>query len=103
MSRRILFVPAITVLALLAACEKPTGEAATAAATPLEPTVPAVSAVAAPATNVAAAIGKNAATVCKNYRKKEGLLKAEAAKNRNDADMQAQVKAINAIIADACS
>jgi hypothetical protein len=101
MIRRILFVPAITALALLAACEKE--QAATPAATPLEPVAPAMAAVAAPTTNVAAAIGKNAATVCKNYKKKQGLLIAEAAKNANDADLKAQVKAIAAIIADACN
>jgi hypothetical protein len=102
MSRRILFVPAFAALALLAACEKPAEQAAPVA-TPLEPAAPVMSAVAAPATNVAAAIGKNAATVCKNYRKKEGLLKAELAKNPADATLQGQSKALAAIIADACS
>jgi hypothetical protein len=102
MSRRFLFVPALAALALLAACEKDT-PAATPVATPLEPAAPVANAIAAPTTNVAAAIGKNAATVCKNYKKKQGLLVAEAAKNKNDADVQAQVKAITAIIADACN
>ena len=102
MIRRILFVPMIAAVALLAACEKDT-PATTPAAMPLEPVAPVANAVAAPTTNVAAAIGKNAATVCKNYKKKQGLLVAEAAKNKNDADMQTQMKAINAIIADACN
>jgi curli biogenesis system outer membrane secretion channel CsgG len=101
MMRRILFVPAIAALALLAACEKE--QATTPAATPLEPAAPVMAAAAAPTTNVAAAIGKNAATVCKSYRKKEGLQTPEAAKNADDADLTAQVKAIAAIIADACN
>jgi hypothetical protein len=100
MFRRPAAATAVLLSLALLACDDKKPVAPTA---PIAPAAPALSAAAAPSTNVAAAIGKNAATVCKAYRKKEGLLKADLAKSPNDASMKAQVKAIAAIIADACN
>ena len=53
--------------------------------------------------NLAAQINDQIASVCKSYRKASKLAKDELAKDSTNVDLQADVKAYDALIDDACN
>lgn len=53
--------------------------------------------------NLAQAINSQIASVCKAYRKAATQAKADLAKSPNDAQLQADVEAYDAVIDDACN
>jgi hypothetical protein len=69
-------------------------EAAPAAASALTPTA---------APNLAQQINSQIASVCKAYKKAATQAKADLAKTPNDAQLQADVAAYDAVIDDACT
>lgn len=96
---RVIASGALAALGLLA-CEdskEPVAVAPTAAA----PTQSALTPDGGP--NMAVAIGNQIASICKAYRKKSVQAKADLKKNPTDAQLQADVKALDEMIADACN
>jgi len=53
--------------------------------------------------NMAVAIGKQIATVCKAYRKASAQTKKELIKDPTNAQLQADAKALDEMIDDACN
>lgn len=53
--------------------------------------------------NMAVAIGNQIASICKTYRKASIQAKKDLQKNPNDAQAQADVKALDEMIDDACN
>ena len=97
------FYAAAGVLALtsLAACEdSPRPEAAVA---PTEQASEASLLTPSSGPNLAVQINDQIASVCKSYRKASKLAKAELAKDSTNVDLQAEVKAYDALIDDACN
>jgi hypothetical protein len=71
----------------------------------IAPTAPAAASALTPdaAPNLAVAIGNQVASICKAYRKAGVQAKADLAKNPTDAELQAQAKALDEMIDDACN
>jgi hypothetical protein len=88
-------------LVFLAACNDAEPRTQALAPTAVEPSSSAMAPQAAP--NLAVAIGKQVASICKAYRKAGVQAKADLAKNPGDAELQAQVKALDEMIDDACN
>jgi len=53
--------------------------------------------------NMAVAIGKQIASICKTYRKASVQAKADLKKNPTDAQLQEDVKTLDEMIDDACN
>jgi hypothetical protein len=93
---------AVLALTLLTACDDKKDA-------PVAPTAPAPAAAAmnsAPSTNVAAAIGNQAASICRGYKKKQAGLQTAISKSPANAPglaaLKAKDQALTAIIKDAC-
>jgi len=53
--------------------------------------------------NMAVAIGKQIASICKTYRKAEAQAKKDLLKNPTDKQLQTDVKTLDEMIDDACN
>jgi len=91
----------VLALALVVACndETPRPEAAVAPAASNETS--ALTPDAGP--NMAVAIGNQIASICKTYRKASLQAKKQLMKNPTDTQLQADVKALDEMIDDACN
>jgi hypothetical protein len=76
-------------------------EVAPTAPAPTEAAASALTPAASP--NLAVAIGKQVASICKAYRKAGVQAKADLAKNPGDTELQERVKALDEMIDDACN
>jgi hypothetical protein len=91
----------VLALTLVASCndetprpEKAVAPIATSETSPLTPNA---------GPNMAVAIGNQIASICKTYRKASIQAKKDLQKNPNDAQLQADVKALDEMIDDACN
>jgi hypothetical protein len=91
----------VLALTLVAACEdSPRPEAAVA---PTEQASGASLLTPGTGPNLAVQINDQIASVCKSYRKASNLAKADLARDSTNVDLQADVKAYDALIDDACN
>jgi hypothetical protein len=91
----------VLALSILAACEdSPRPEAAVA---PTEQASEATLMTPGSGANLASRLNQQIASGCKSYRKASVQAKADLAKDSTDVELQADVKAYDALIDDACN
>jgi hypothetical protein len=88
-------------IALIAACQDDKRPDVAVAPTAPAPSASALTPDAAP--NLAVAIGNQIASICRAYRKAGVQAKADLAKNPTDPELQAEAKALDEMIDDACN